>query len=353
VGREAGDGQGVGSSSAGAGAAPAQRTAAASVPGTVDLVAVRNDVEREELAALRLLSASSAEYPEWDNITECYRERAATVHTLSATAGDPSWAAGVFHEHAVLIRRVRQGFERLRASRLRSGQQLDGEELDIPACVRAAVDRHMGQAPDDRLYMSARATRHPLAIVILTDVSGSTKAVVSEPARMIDIEKVALLIASEALASLGDRYALMAFAGRSARGVRVTTLKQFDEPLGDLVRQRIAGLQPGGFTRLGAAVRHASAALQREPARHRLLLILSDGKPNDVDEYMAEYGVEDSRQAMSEARARGIYPFCLNVDEEGSEYLARIFGASGYTSLRRPDQLPVALLKAVQTLIRP
>jgi nitric oxide reductase NorD protein len=98
-------------------------------------------------------------------------------------------------------------------------------------------------------------------------------------------------------------------------------------------------------------VRHATAVLGREPARHRLLLILSDGRPNDVGPYMTEYGVEDSRQAMHEARARGVYPFCLNVDRDGPEYLARIFGPAGYTTLRRPDQLPRALLQAVRTLI--
>jgi nitric oxide reductase NorD protein len=312
-----------------------------------------NDAERRgEGTESHLLSGSGAHYSEWDHITERYRERAVTVHSAEAKLGDPAWAVGVFHEHAVLIRRVRQRFERLRSSRLRSGQQLDGDELDIPACVRAAVDRHMGQAPDDRLYMTAREARHPLAILLLADVSGSTSTVIAEPMRMIDIEKVALLIASEALSSLGDRYALLTFSGRGARGVRVTTLKGFDESLGERVRHRIAALNPGGFTRMGAAVRHATAALVRESARHRLLLILSDGRPNDVNEYVAEYGVEDSRQAVAEARARGVYPFCLNVDDEGSEYLARIFGPAGYTSLRRPDQLPLGLLQAVRTLIR-
>jgi nitric oxide reductase NorD protein len=297
-------------------------------------------------------SGESAQYPEWDHVTETYRERAVTVHSADATPGDPAWAADVFREHAVLIRQVRERFDRLRASRLRSGQQLDGDELDIPACVRAAVDRRMGQTPDDRLYMTTQAARHPLAIALLADVSGSTKAVVTDPLRMIDIEKVALLIASEALSSLGDRHALFAFAGRGPHGVRVTTLKAFNEGTREAVRHRIAGLDAAGFTRLGAAVRHVTATLRREPARHRLLLVLSDGRPNDADQYMSEYGVEDSRQAMAEARARGVYPFCLNVDEEGAAYLVRIFGPAGYTSLRRPDQLPVALLQAVRKLIR-
>jgi nitric oxide reductase NorD protein len=128
-------------------------------------------------------------------------------------------------------------------------------------------------------------------------------------------------------------------------------VKDFADPNDDAVRRRIAGLHPGGFTRLGAALRHATAELTRERVHHRLLLILSDGRPNDLGHYMADYGVEDSRQAINEARARGVHPFCLNVDPEGPDYLARIFGPVGYVTLRHPEQLPRALLQAVRTLI--
>ena len=118
------------------------------------------------------------------------------------------------------------------------------------------------------------------------------------------------------------------------------------------MRGRIAGLNPGGFTRLGTAVRHATHQLARQSAGHRLLLILSDGRPNDVDRYQGQYGVEDSRHAIMEARASGVYPFCLTVDRDASEYLPRIFGRSGHTIVQRPEQLPTALLGVVRTLIR-
>ena len=106
------------------------------------------------------------------------------------------------------------------------------------------------------------------------------------------------------------------------------------------------------FRRLGAAVRHATRQLARQSAGHRLLLILSDGRPNDVDRYQGPYGVEDSRQAIFEARASGVYPFCITVDHQASEYLPRIFGAAGHTIVQRPEQLPTALLTVVQALIR-
>ncbi len=291
------------------------------------------------------------QYAEWDYVTERYRERAVSVHGGRVAEGTAQWARSRMSEHAAAISSIRKRFERLRARRVRLRQQLDGEELDISACVSALVDRRMGRSGDDRLYMATRATRQPLAIALLVDVSGSTGSPVGDGQRMIDIEKTALLLASEALAALGERYAILTFTGRGARDVRVHTVKDFGDSNGDGVRRRIAGLRPGGFTRLGAALRHATAELTRERVRHRLLLILSDGRPNDLGHYMADYGVEDSRQAINEARARGIHPFCLNVDPEGPDYLARIFGPVGYVTIRHPEQLPRALLQAVRTLI--
>lgn len=291
------------------------------------------------------------QYAEWDYVTGRYRERAVTVRGGRVAEGTAQWARSRMSEHSAAIGSIRQRFERLRARRVRLRQQLDGEELDLTACVSALVDRRMGRAGDERLYMATRATRQPLAIALLVDVSGSTGSSVSDGHRMIDIEKTALLLASEALAALGDRYAIFTFTGRGSQDVRVNTVKGFAESNGDTVRRRIAGLHPGGFTRLGAALRHATAELTHERVRHRLLLILSDGRPNDLGHYMADYGVEDSRQAINEARARGVHPFCLNVDPEGPEYLARIFGPVGYVTIRHPEQLPRALLQAVRTLI--
>lgn len=307
------------------------------------------------VAGLRARNAPAAaqaqQYAEWDYVTARYRERAVTVHGGRVAEATSRWARTQMSEHATAIRGIRQRFERLRARRVRLRQQLDGEDLDLQACVDALVDRRMGRSSDERLYTAVRATRQPLAITLLVDVSGSTSSPVGQGQRMIDIEKTALLLASEALAALGDRYAILTFTGRGPQDVRVHTVKDFAESNGDVVRRRIAGLHPGGFTRLGAALRHATAELTRERVRHRLLLILSDGRPNDLGHYMADYGVEDSRQAINEARARGIHPFCLNVDPEGPEYLARIFGPVGYVTIRRPEQLPRALLQAVRTLI--
>lgn len=291
-------------------------------------------------------------YDEWDCDTSSYVRRAVVVRDYEPVLGDEKWARDVLQQHAALVRRVRQQFERLRARRTLLDRQRAGDDLDIAMCVQAIVDRQLGQTPDDRLYLDARPARRGLALALLADASGSTEAGVTADLRIIDLEKIALLLASQALDALGDLYAVFAFAGKNASNVKVTTVKSFAERSHHTINARIAGLSPGGFTRLGGAVRHAAHQLAKQSAGHRLLLILSDGRPNDVDRYQGSYGVEDARQAIIEARASGVYPFCLTVDSKASEYLPRIFGRAGHTIVQQPEQLPAALLRAVQALIR-
>jgi nitric oxide reductase NorD protein len=257
----------------------------------------------------------------------------------------------VLAKHASLVRLLRERFERLQARRTRLGQQRDGEELDLIASVRALVDQRTGHSVDDRLYIDVRPARRGLAIALLVDISGSTDQWVDATHRVIDIEKVALVLASEALDALGDLYAVLTFSGKGRENVRVRMIKDFAERNGGAIRERIAALEPEGYTRAGPAIRHAAHLLAHQPAGHRLLLILSDGKPNDVDEYESQYAIEDTRQAIIEARRAGVYPFCLTVDREGRDYLARIFGESGHAILREPGQLPMALVRVVRQLL--
>ncbi|MGI9090684.1 MAG: nitric oxide reductase activation protein NorD [Gemmatimonadaceae bacterium] len=305
-----------------------------------------------DLAAAALASAP-IEYPEWDCYAGQYRPRGVTVRVnRQSTEIDSTWAHDVLRQRAILVRRVRDRFERLRSQRARLTRQRDGDELDLAACVRALVDRRMGQTPDDRLYESVRPARRALAIALLVDVSGSTDAQVTDALQVIDIEKIALLLASEAFDALGDRYSILTFSSHGAADVRLALIKDFTERNSDSVRRSISAIAPGGNTRLGAAVRHTTSLLSAQPAGHRLLLILSDGKPSDTDRYFEKYAVEDTRQAVLEARTQGIYPFCLTVDaHDPGEYLSHIFGPTGHTILRHPEQLPLALLKVVRQLL--
>jgi nitric oxide reductase NorD protein len=246
---------------------------------------------------------------------------------------------------------VRSRFEALRPRRGRVGRQADGADVDLSAYVTAFADWQARHAGDDRLYVASRPARRDLALALLIDVSASTDSWIAGSRRVIDVEKEALIVLLEALDALGDRHAAFAFSGEGPGNVRVVTVKDFDERGGGEVRRRVAALEPDGYTRAGAAIRHASARLARQTARHRLLLMLSDGKPNDVDAYEGRYGIEDTRQAVAEARVQGLVPFCVTVDREAPAYLPSMFGPSGYAVLPRQELLPAVLVEVVRRLL--
>jgi nitric oxide reductase NorD protein len=289
-------------------------------------------------------------YPEWDHRLGAYRERGAIVRPGIAPAGSIAWVEAVMARQAPLVRRVRRRFEGLRPRRTRMGRQPDGPDVDLAAYVSAFADWRSKQPGDDRFYAAIRPARRDLAIAVLVDVSASTDGWIGGALRIIDVEKESLVVLLEALDALGDRHAAFAFSGEGPGHVRVLTIKDFAERAGGYVRRRVAALEPDRYTRTGAAIRHASARLADQPAHHRLLLILSDGKPNDVDRYDGRYGIEDTRQAVAEARLQEIVPFCLTVDREAPRYMPAIFGR-GYAVLRRQDLLPGVLVEVVRRLL--
>jgi nitric oxide reductase NorD protein len=288
-------------------------------------------------------AAGGLAYPEWDCRASLYRQGYCVLRESAAPLGDAQWSVRVLREHHALIHDIRRRFDALRPTRQRQTRQLDGHDLDLDACVDEFAARRAGSLPSDRLYLADRPCRGDVSVAFLIDVSGSTDAWVSGGRRVLDIGKEATLVFCEALNALGDRYAIYAFAGRGARDVRAHRVKGFLEGYGELVRRRIAGLHGEAFTRLGAPIRHLTARLARQRARLRLLFLLSDGKPNDEDDYAGAYGIEDTRQAVAEARLQGVRLFCLTIDRQGSLYLARMFGPHGYTTLWEVTQLPQRL----------
>ncbi len=290
-------------------------------------------------------------YPEWDHRIQAYREPGATVRLLPAPDGPQSWVDNTLVEHRSMLDAIRRRFEMLRGRRVPLRRQLDGDEVDLEACIDAQADLRAGLPMAQALYRSQKRAKRDLAILLLIDVSGSTDAWVSSGRRIIDVEREALLLVCIALGALGEPFAAQAFSGYGPQSVSVRTLKRFDEAYGNPVATRIAALEPEQYTRAGAAIRHASATLMREPAAQRLLLLLSDGKPNDVDVYEGRYGVEDMRRAVIEAKLQGIAPFCLTVDRHAAGYLPGVFGANQYALLAKPANLPAVLLDWMQRLV--
>lgn len=237
--------------------------------------------------------------------------------------------------------RLRSQFEALTPAKVWFKGQFDGTELDLDACVQFTADRISGlEAREAGLYKAHHYRDRDLACLLLADLSLSTDAYVSDSARVIDVIRDTLFLFSEALSATGDRFALYGFSSLKRENIRFHVLKEFEHKYNAEVRGRIQAIKPGFYTRMGAAIRHSSQLLAKQAATQRLLLILTDGKPNDLDQYEGRYGVEDTRVAIHEARQMGLRPFCVTIDEKGSSYLPHLFGVNGYVVIRKPEELP-------------
>ena len=228
-------------------------------------------------------------------------------------------------------------------------RQVDGSDLDLDAAVASEADLRAGRTGSDRVWQASRAVARDLSVAILMDCSRSTEAAVGE-ASVIDTAREALAALAAGIDSAGDRLGLWSFSSLRRDRVFLTRAKGFDEPMSPAVTARIGGFRPGHYTRLGAAIRHTSAMLAAEAAARRLLLVLTDGKPNDLDHYEGVHGIEDSRMAVREARAQGLAVHGVVVDADGQDWFARIFGRGGFTLLPHPARLPRALPAIYQTL---
>lgn len=294
---------------------------------------------------------SRIRYPEWDFRVNAYRDAAATVRTIRAPPGPQQWVDRTLDEHHAMLTAIRRRFEMLRAQRVRLRRQLEGDEVDLGAYIDGYADFRAGLPMADGLYETRRATRRNMAITLLIDTSGSTDGWVSANRRVIDVEREALLLVCIALEGLAEPYSVHSFSGEGPHGVTVREIKRFEERYDNDVALRIAALEPERYTRAGAALRHVSTVLMRQVAEHRLLLLLSDGKPNDVDHYDGRYGVEDMRQAVNEAKLQGISPFCLTIDRQAANYLPAMFGARHFAMLPRPELLPTVLVDWLRRLV--
>ncbi|PST20627.1 nitric oxide reductase activation protein NorD [Mesorhizobium plurifarium] len=288
-------------------------------------------------------------YPEWDYRGAVYLKDHCRVYAASASgegvAREPDPAT------KSLIRRVRRQFEVLRPRHEMLKAQIDGSDLDLDAVVRHRTDLKAGGQGSDRIHMMSRPRAHDLAVTILVDVSLSTDAWFDN-LRVLDVEKQALTVLAHGLSACGDAHEILTFTSRRRDWIRVETVKAFDEPMGAAVEARIAALKPGYYTRIGAAVRHAAAGLVRRPNRRKLLIILTDGKPNDVDHYEGRFALEDSRRAVIEARHSGINVFGVTVDREAKAYVPVIFGQNGYAVVGNIGRLPAALPAIYRGLVR-
>lgn len=279
--------------------------------------------------------------PEWDWRRQSLRPDQCRIHLLLA---DDCPAIELPDHLRRTAKRLRHQFQALAPARAWVRGRADGTEIDIDAYLRYRSDRQAGiQAHADNLYRQMRSGARDLACLLLADLSLSTDSWINDHHRVIDVIRDSLFLFAESLTATADPFAIYGFSSRKRDPVRVHQIKSFREVHGALIRGRIGVLRPGYYTRMGAAVRYGAELLKSRPEGRRLLLLLSDGKPNDLDQYEGRYGIEDTRQAVVEARQRGLEPFCVTIDRKGNDYLPYLFGSDGYVIIRNPAELPARL----------
>ena len=304
---------------------------------------VRFDLDLPSASEDDLPLGPGIQLPEWD-----YRKRAllpgyCCVQEMLARRAQPCELPLLLRRDA---RRLRRQFEILRPGRGWRPAQPDGEELDLDACVRHAADCASGGHGRERgLYRQLARQERDLACLLLADLSLSTDAWINNQGRVIEVIRDSLFLFAEALAVTGDRFALYGFSSRKRQHVRIQRIKSFSERYTTTVRGRINAIKPGYYTRMGAAVRYTASLLSRQTATHRLLLLLTDGKPNDLDQYEGRYGIEDTRMALLEVRRQGLHPFCVTIDQDADDYLPYLFGKDGFVLIDHPEDLPRQLLR--------
>ena len=279
--------------------------------------------------------------PEWDYKSGELRQARCALNELEAVQVEPEPLPQHLRASAT---RIRGFFEQLTLSKQWMRKQPQGCEIDWDAYIHSITERKSGAGHSEQgFYREMRRHSRDMSCLLLADLSLSTESAIDDEFSVIDVIRDALLLMSEVLSACGDRYAIAGFSSKNRQLIRYHQIKRFDEKLTNDIRGRIQAIKPGFYTRMGAAIRYATRQLSKEQVEKKLLLLLSDGKPNDLDEYEGRYGIEDTRQAVLEAQAAGIVPFCVTIDQRAHEYLPYLFGRNQYVLIHNARQLPIRL----------
>ncbi|TXH72481.1 VWA domain-containing protein [Thiobacillus sp.] len=275
-------------------------------------------------------------YPEWDHGRQHYRKNWCVMREKTVTPAYDDFYRDTLGKHAGVVKHLRRKFEALRDENRIEKRQVQGDEIDLDALIEALADAKDGSEMSDRLFVRLHRAERNIAVAFLVDMSGSTKGWINEA------EREALILLCEALELLGDRYAIYGFSGTTRKRCELFRIKTFDERYDDEVKARISGIRPQEYTRMGFALRHMTKLLNQVEAKTRVLVTLSDGRPDDYfDVYRGQYGIEDTRMALLEAARTGIHPFCITLDRDARDYLPHMYGSARYIILDDVRQLPV------------
>lgn len=296
-------------------------------------------------------------YPEWDRQSQSYRPDWVSLYEALHPSGDAGHIDRLLEKHAILARRLKRLLDLLKPQdRVRLRYQEEGSELDLDVAIRSLIDIKGGAPPETRINMSHRTDGRDISVLLLLDLSeslnakvGGTHSATGQSVLQLGQEAVSLL--AWAIDCLGDPCAIAGFHSNTRHAVRYQHIKGFSEPWGDTVKARLAAIEAGWSTRMGAALRHAGHYLSARNAGKKILLLLTDGEPADIDSPEPGHLRADARKAVEELAARGITTFCLSLDPRADEYVQEIFGKR-WRVLDRIERLPEALPNLYMELTR-
>ncbi len=274
-------------------------------------------------------------HKEWDFRRQRYKKNWCAVRELDITTGSEKFVNDTFKKYNGQIKSLRRTFEILRGEDKTLKKQPYGDDIDVDALVEAFADVKSGHEMSQNIFTKMHKEERNIAVIFMVDMSGSTKGWIN------DAERESLVLLSEALETLGDRYAIYGFTGNTRKRCEVYRIKRFDDEYDATCKGRISNIKPQDYTRLGVFIRHFTELFNEVEAKTKILITLSDGKPEDYDGYRGEYGIEDTRMALLEARQNGVHPFCITIDSEARDYLPGMYGKASYIVIDDVKQLPL------------
>ena len=284
-------------------------------------------------------------YHEWDYQIQLHRPDWATVYERRATKGNPEDIDAILLEHKPIAHRIRQIIDLLSPAGVQRKRGLeDGDEVDLNAAIDAMIAIRMGDQPSPRITMRNVLNTRDLSVVVLLDLSESTNEMVGDSDKTIlQLTREAATLVSTAIEGIGDPFALHGFASDGRHDVQYFRFKDFNQHFDDEAKARLAGMQGGLSTRMGAALRHAGTHLHKQQEKRKLILLVTDGEPADIDETDPQHLRFDTKKAVEELYSTGVLTYCLTLDPQADSYVKRIFGENNYTVIENVEKLPEQL----------
>ena len=290
-------------------------------------------------------------YDEWDYVIGRERPSWCTLLERPAPEGDPHAIEDILERNQDLVNRVKYLVKAVQVQRpIRLKKRLEGDRLDLDACINAVIDLRTGIAPDPRVHAILGRQQRDLSVLVLLDLSQSTNdRIADESTTVLNLAREATVLLADAMARIGDSFAIHGFSSNGRHDVGYYRFKDFDRPYGELSKARLAGMTGQLSTRMGTALRHARSFLQHRRAHKKLILLVTDGEPSDIDVHDAQYLVFDAKKAVEENNRHGIFTYCMSLDPKADRYVSRIFGMRNYMVLdhirRLPEKLPMLYMR--------